>query len=382
MAAIGLGNLIQNCFFTAPIVGVNSAFETLASKAAGAQNYQLVGVYLNRGCFVVTSVVLLQCILCFWTKDALLLLKQDPIVAKYTQDYIMVYMPALWFYSLGEIYRRLFNCCRKSFLPMVSFMISVSLHPMWCNYFAVEKDMKITGIATAGLLTHSTTLLFMLIFQFLDREMRQTWIKLDMNVFNDLGTYLRIGLPFVIILVLDFWSYDLMTLTSGVIGVNSQAAQVVLMNMNELSYSVAVGLQSAASTFQGNMVGKGDLQGSNRWYKFIMVFSIIAITIETVFLQIFRKEFLDLMTNERAVLAIAEPILIYFIVNIWIESIKGYCRGLIRALELQDRAISPAIVSQWIINPGLIYLLIFVKRWKLDGIWFAKIACETYLMIA
>lgn len=89
--------------------------------------------------------------------------------------------------------------------------------------------------------------------------MRRTWVKLDKKIFDDLGTYLKIGLPFVVILVLDFWSYDLMTLTSGIIGVNSQAAQVVLMNMNELSYSVAMGLQSAGSTFQGNMIGKGDL---------------------------------------------------------------------------------------------------------------------------
>ena len=31
LAAIGMGNMIQNCFFVAPIMGINSAIETLAS---------------------------------------------------------------------------------------------------------------------------------------------------------------------------------------------------------------------------------------------------------------------------------------------------------------------------------------------------------------
>jgi len=36
LAAIGMGNMIQNCFFVAPILGMNAAIETLASQAAGA----------------------------------------------------------------------------------------------------------------------------------------------------------------------------------------------------------------------------------------------------------------------------------------------------------------------------------------------------------
>lgn len=31
LAGIGMGNMIQNCFFVAPIIGMNAAIETLAS---------------------------------------------------------------------------------------------------------------------------------------------------------------------------------------------------------------------------------------------------------------------------------------------------------------------------------------------------------------
>ena len=133
----------------------------------------------------------------------------------------MVYMPALWLYSLGDIMRKLFNCCRKTFFPMVSSMISVSLHPYWCNHFAIDQEMGISGIALAGLITHGTTLVFMMFFHFFEPLMRQTWVKYDKRTFEDVGQYLEISWPFVVTMCLDFWSYDLMTAMSGVIGVES-----------------------------------------------------------------------------------------------------------------------------------------------------------------
>lgn len=113
-----------------------------------------------------------------------------------------------------------------------------------------------------------------------------------------------------------------------------------------------------------------------------MVFSLVVISLEALFLQIFRLEFLEIMTNERPVLAIAEPILTYFIFNVVVEGTRGYYRGLVRALELQNEVIMPAFISQWIINPGLIYLLVFVWSWKLEGIWIALIVSELYFVFA
>jgi len=40
------------------IEGVNSALDTFISQAYGANNYQLCGVYLNRGRFVMTLLFL------------------------------------------------------------------------------------------------------------------------------------------------------------------------------------------------------------------------------------------------------------------------------------------------------------------------------------
>ena len=84
--------------------------------------------------------------------------------------------------------------------------------------------LEIVGIALAGLLTHGITLILMTLFTYKDPEMKDTLIMPDKRTFEDLKSYLAIGLPNVIMLCLDLWAYDLMTIMSGYLGVESQAA--------------------------------------------------------------------------------------------------------------------------------------------------------------
>jgi len=47
VAAVGLGNVIINCFVISIFWSLNSSIDTLASQAYGAGNLKLCGVYLN-----------------------------------------------------------------------------------------------------------------------------------------------------------------------------------------------------------------------------------------------------------------------------------------------------------------------------------------------
>jgi Na+-driven multidrug efflux pump len=47
IAAIGLGNLIQNIFIETIMWSFNASLENLVSQAAGGGNYRNCGIYLN-----------------------------------------------------------------------------------------------------------------------------------------------------------------------------------------------------------------------------------------------------------------------------------------------------------------------------------------------
>uniref|UniRef100_A0A7N5JEV1 Solute carrier family 47 member 1 n=1 Tax=Ailuropoda melanoleuca TaxID=9646 RepID=A0A7N5JEV1_AILME len=75
--------------------GLSSACDTLMSQTYGSQNLKHVGVILQKA----TLVLLLSCFPC-WAlflnaQKMLLLFRQDPDVSRVTQDYVMVFVPAL-----------------------------------------------------------------------------------------------------------------------------------------------------------------------------------------------------------------------------------------------------------------------------------------------
>ena len=66
LAGVGLGTSLLNVVIFEPLMGMNSALETLASQAFGANELRLCGEYLNRGRMINTVIfVPLFVLMCF-----------------------------------------------------------------------------------------------------------------------------------------------------------------------------------------------------------------------------------------------------------------------------------------------------------------------------
>jgi Na+-driven multidrug efflux pump len=72
IAAIGLGNIIQNVMIEPIFVSLNAGMEILVSQAVGAKNYRLCGIYLNRGTLAIFIVFLFMIIMLLKSKQILI----------------------------------------------------------------------------------------------------------------------------------------------------------------------------------------------------------------------------------------------------------------------------------------------------------------------
>ena len=104
-----MGNMTQNLLGLSIILGFNSTLDTLVSQAAGAGNHELCGVYLNRGRFILAILCVPIVITLLHTENILLLLKQDPQVAKYAQTYVKAFLPGLVISGLVDLQRKFLN---------------------------------------------------------------------------------------------------------------------------------------------------------------------------------------------------------------------------------------------------------------------------------
>lgn len=75
--------MMTNVIGISVLCGCNDALGTLASQAFGANNLQMCGVYLNRGKVILFVVYLPLSILLLFSKEGLIALGQDPVVAEY-----------------------------------------------------------------------------------------------------------------------------------------------------------------------------------------------------------------------------------------------------------------------------------------------------------
>ena len=114
-----MGNVIQNMTGLSLIVGMNSALETLVAQARGDKNYELCGVYLNRGRLITTVMFIPVIFILNYADKILVLLHQSKEVAKYSQEYILATMPGLFFNGLIDGQRRFLNCFELTKVALV-----------------------------------------------------------------------------------------------------------------------------------------------------------------------------------------------------------------------------------------------------------------------
>ena len=64
--------------------------------------------------------------------------------------------------------------------------------------------------------------------------------------------YVKLGIPSALMICIEWWSYEFITIISGYISVEAQAAQVVMTNINALIWMIALGLQQASCCYIGH----------------------------------------------------------------------------------------------------------------------------------
>ena len=149
LAGVGLANVFSCIALLTVIEGINGALETLVSQAYGFGQLQLCGVYFNRGRLVLTAIFIPLAIMLGYSYQILTFLGQDDLVSRYASLYILITLPALYFYCMFDLTKRFLNCMTITWVPMMAQLVATILHPFWCWLFAVKLEMNILGIGLA-----------------------------------------------------------------------------------------------------------------------------------------------------------------------------------------------------------------------------------------
>ena len=101
----------------------------------------------------------------------------------------------------------------------------------------------------------------------------------DKTCYKGIGTFLKIGVPGMLMLCFEWWAFELLAIFTGLIGVNELAAEVVIINMISFIFMLPLGISYSASALTGNYLGEGKIDLAKRYATLTVVFDILLTTI-------------------------------------------------------------------------------------------------------
>uniref|UniRef100_A0AAZ3QNT2 Multidrug and toxin extrusion protein n=1 Tax=Oncorhynchus tshawytscha TaxID=74940 RepID=A0AAZ3QNT2_ONCTS len=233
--------------------GLASACDTLISQTFGSGNMNRVGMILQRGVLI----LLLACFPCWAllinTEPILLAVKQSPEVARLSQLYVMIFMPALpimlCFFLQGIIW------------PTVLVGLVGNILNALINYiFLYVLDLGVAGSAAANSISQYSLAVFLYCYIVWQGLHKATWEGWSADCLQEWGQFITLAIPSMLMLCLEWWTYEIGGFLAGLISEVELGAQSVVYQLAVITYMFPLGFSVAASVRVGNALGAGNTE--------------------------------------------------------------------------------------------------------------------------
>jgi MATE family multidrug resistance protein len=107
---------------------------------------------------------------------------------------------------------------------MITQLVSTALHIFWCDLLILKLNLGVTGASLAICITYSSNFLSLVFYTcFIDKKERRIW-TIDSKAFMDWIPYLKLGIPGTMMIMMDIWCYEILTLEAGYLKIEATAA--------------------------------------------------------------------------------------------------------------------------------------------------------------
>ncbi|XP_063751412.1 multidrug and toxin extrusion protein 1-like isoform X1 [Eleginops maclovinus] len=260
LAGVALAIAVINVTGISIGCGLASACDTLISQTYGSGNLKRVGVILQRGVLI----LLLACFPCWAllinTQPILLAVRQSAEVARLSQLYVKIFMPALpaaFMYQLQASYLR----NQGIMWPQVISGAMGNILNVIINYiFLKHLDLGITGSAAANAISQYSLAVFLFVYISFRGLHKATWDGWSADCLQEWGPFLHLAIPSMLMHCLEWWLYEIAGFLAGIISEVELGAQSIVYQLAAIVCMFPVGISVVASVRVGNALGAGNTE--------------------------------------------------------------------------------------------------------------------------
>ncbi|XP_046873599.1 multidrug and toxin extrusion protein 1-like [Hypomesus transpacificus] len=355
--------------------GLASACDTLISQTFGGGNLKRVGVILQRGVLI----LLLACFPCWAllinTEPILLAVRQSPEVARLSQLYVTIFMPALpaaFMYQLQGRYLQ----NQGIIWPQVITGAAGNILNALINYvFLFQLDLGVAGSAAANSISQYSLAVLLFVYIVCKGLHKATWDGWSRDCLQEWDAFIMLAIPSMLMLCLEWWTYEIGGFLAGLISEVELGAQSVVYELATIAYMFPLGFSVAASVRVGNALGAGDMEQAKLSGKV----SIICAFIVSLFVGGILGGMKDVIayvftTDLEIVNRVADVMLLYAFFHLG-DALAGVTGGIVRGAGKQSIGALCNLVGYYFIGLPIGVALMFANKMGIVGLWSGLFVC-------
>jgi MATE family multidrug resistance protein len=266
--------------------------------------------------------------------------------------------------------------------PMICQCVGIVIQAVLCYFLVWKMDFEMAGAGIASSISNIMVFASMLLYTSSIDEIKEALFYPDRRTFKDLRKYLKLGIPSALMLCLEWWAFEVMSLICGLIGVEEQAAQVILINIVGIIFMIAMGIQQASSANIGWAIGTGDIYKAKEYLYVSNWIAFVLSSVCTLIFLLFGKQMVMVFTSSESLIKICTNSLGLVSCGLWPDMWQCYMQGPVRALGLQGKVVPFNLLAYWVINIPVALLFSFKLGYGFDGIWIAMIVAQVFISFA
>ncbi|XP_010544772.1 PREDICTED: protein DETOXIFICATION 12-like isoform X2 [Tarenaya hassleriana] len=331
------------------LFGMASALETLNGQAYGAKLYRKLGLQtytailcLILACFPLSLVWINMGKLLVW-------IGQDPLISQEAGRYAACLIPGMIAYSVLQPLFRYFQTQSLTTPMLLSSCVTLCIHVPLCWVFVFKSGLGNLGGALAISLSYWLNVIFLVTYMKFSPTCSETRGQISVEIFHGAGEFMCLAVPSAAMICLEWWSYELIILLSGLLPNPQLETSVLATCLQTVTtlYTIPEGLGAAASTRVSNEIGARNPRTANLAVNAAMCITVTEAIVMASTLFFNRHTFGYFFSNEKEVIDYVATITPLLCLTVSLDSIQAVLSGIARGCGKQN-------LGAWI-NLGAFY---------------------------
>ncbi|TNN66078.1 Multidrug and toxin extrusion protein 1 [Liparis tanakae] len=281
-------------------------------------------------------------------------------------------LPATFMYSLQARYLQ----NQGIIWPQVITGIVVNLLNVLINYiFLYLFNMGVAGSAIANTMSQFSLASVLYAYIMWKGLHKATWGGWSKECLQDWGSYINLAIPSMIMMCVEWWTYEIGGFLAGLISEVELGAQAVVYEIASVAYMFPLGFSIAGNVRVGNALGAGDTEQAKLSAKLTMFCAVSVSICLSIVIGSLHNHISYVFTYDEQIRERVADVIALYAPFILLDAIAAASGGIIRGTGKQKIGAICNILGYYGVGFPIGVSLMFAAKMGIKGLWSGLFIC-------